>query len=174
MPAEPAPLLDLRRRPPPALVVVACATAVVCGVLGGWLTRSLDSAPQPGWILPLAVSAAIAGLVAYLALRGSRLAVAADGTAVFSLHGRANLAFDLRDLAGLRPVARGAVTGLGADLPIERVRFLHRSGISPEQMRRWRADLACDLVLEGFTTDDAAAITAVRGQLPAPAGGDRA
>jgi hypothetical protein len=174
MPAEPTPLLDLRRRPPPALVAIALVFAVTCGALGGWLTRSLDSTPHPGWSLPLGVGAAIAGLVVFLALRGSRLRISGDGTATYSLHGRPNLAFDLRMASGLRPVARGALHGLGCDLPVEAVRFLHRSGISPEQMRRWRADLACDLVLEGFTAEDAAAITALRDQLPAPAGGDRA
>jgi hypothetical protein len=35
-------------------------------------------------------------------------------------------------------------------------------------MRRWRADLGCDLVLEGFTADDAAAIERVRAALLPP------
>jgi hypothetical protein len=161
MPPVP-PRLDLRGRPGAGARLVIAGAALAAGAAGVFLVRALDAAPQPGWWLALAVGAGIAGLTLLFALQGTRLRVAADGTATYSLHGRANLAFALTDSSGFRPCAQGLLAGVALDLDPRKVRFLHKAGISPERMRRWRAELGCDLVLEGLGAADAEALCRLR------------
>ena len=151
--------------------VIAFA-ACVAGAAAVWLAHAIDSDPQRSWLLPLAAGVVITALVAWFAMLGTRITVDADGILTYSLHGRANLAVDLRAATAIRPVASGMIAGVGLSLrdPAQ-VRFLHKAGISPERMRRWREDLAVDLLLEGFSQELATELAALRDRLPAAVAG---
>lgn len=141
-----------------AILVVA----VAAGAGAAWLTRSLDTAPDPGWVLPTGIGGAVIILVWGFAMRGVRLRIDADGTCTYALHGRPNLVFAFGEVTAIAPVRQGLVAGVGLSLPVERVRFLHKAGISPAQMAAWRAHLGCDLLLEGLGDADLATLRNLR------------
>lgn len=170
-PADPAIVLDRRARPRGAQVLVIAVGAISAGAAAAWLARAVDSDPDPGWTIALPVGAAVAAMVAWFAMSGTRITIDDQGTLVYSLQGRRNLALDLRDVSEIRPVADGLTVGAGLVLPEPgKVRFLHKAGVSPERMRRWRAALGVDLLLEGFQAGDVAAIEAIRVGLAAAPG----
>lgn len=165
-------LLDARARPKDVQLVVVAITAVTTGATAAWLAHAIDSDPARGWGLGIGVGAAVGSLVAWLAMLGSRVVVAADGRLTYSLHGRPNLTVDLRDCCSIRPLAAGMVGGIGIELSDPgRVRYLHKSGISPERLRRWRAQFGTDLILEGFPPAMAAELERLRARLPGLAAG---
>ena len=145
------PLLDRRARPSAAQRFVIAIASFAAGAAAVWLAHAIDSDPQRGWGLALGAGAVIAALVAWFAMLGARVVIAGDGSLTYSLHGRPNLVLDLRDVAEARPIASGMLVGVGLVLAdVQRVRFLHKAGISPDRMRRWRDDLGVDVLLEGF------------------------
>ncbi len=162
-----APLLDCRARPRGAQLAVIAFAALASGVGAAWLAHAIDSDPQRGWSLAVVAGTLIAALVGGFAMLGARVVVEADGILTYSLHGRANLALDLRDCRAFRPVAGALLGGVGLDVDPGRVRFLHKAGISPERMRRWRGEVGADLVLEGFPPGLAAELSVLRSRLAA-------
>lgn len=167
MPAE--VLLDCRARPHGAQRGIIIVVAIATGMAGCWLTRAIDGSPEPGWIAGLIIGSAIAALTGWFAMLGTRVEVDRAGQVRYSLHGRPNLVFDLRSSVAIRPVHEGLAQGVGiafAD-PQASVRFQHKSGISPERMRRWREALGVDLVLEGFPAEMADELQRLRVSLPA-------
>lgn len=147
---------DQRARPqgPQRLVILICG--LMAGVAGCWLTRAVDSSPQPGWVLGVTVGIVLAAMVIGFAMLGTRVVVDELGVLTYSLHGRPNLSFDLPVAVTIRPVRQGIMQGIGiAFADPQAVRFLHKSGVSPERMRRWRDALGVDLVLEGFSAEAA-------------------
>jgi hypothetical protein len=162
--------MDRRARPQGGQRVIILVVALAAGAAGCWLARAVDSAPQPGWLVGMTVGSAIAALVVWFAMLGTRVTVDAGGVLVYSLHGRPNLSFDIRAVTIFRPVDAGLALGIGVEFADPRiVRFLHKSGVSPERMRRWREALGVDLVLEGFPAGLADELTHMRDALP-PAG----
>jgi len=146
----PADLLDERSRPRGGQIVFIAALALAAGAGGTWLTRALDADPSPGWMLSIGIGAGIAIGTVFFAMQGGRVVVGADRVLTYSLHGRPNLAFDLALATAIRVLPEG----VGIELADPRqVRFLHKTGISPERMRGWRERLGVDLVLEGFPAD---------------------
>lgn len=161
MPAE--WVLDRRARPQGGQRLVLIIAAVASGVAGCWLTRAIDSSTPPSWILGLLVGSGLAALVLWFAMLGTRVTVDAAGQLIYSLHGRPNLAFDLRSITTIRVVHDGLVSGIGLEIADpQTVRFLHRSGVSPERMRRWRKQWGVDVVLEGFPADLAEELSRLR------------
>lgn len=150
--AEPADVrLDVRVRPQGAQRVFIIVIALVSGAAGFWLTQAIDAAVRPAMPLALGIGLGVAVGVLFFAMSGARVQVFGDGTLVYTLHGRPNLRFGLALISAIRPVGDGMVGGLGLELSDpKRVEFLHKTGISPERMRRWREQFAVDLVLEGF------------------------
>ena len=144
-------LLDVRARPRGGQLVVIAVVASAAGAAGTWMTRALDVGFQPSWPLAVTVGACLALGVVVFAMQGARIVIDAQRVLTYSLHGRANLAFDLAAISAARPLHAGLVRGIGIELSdIRQVRFLHKAGISPERMRRWREQHGVDLVLEGF------------------------
>ena len=159
--------MDRRARPQGAQLAVVVIVALAAGAAGAWLTHAVDSSPQPGWTTALVVGCCLAGLVVWFASLGTRVVVDAAGILVYSLHGRPNLSFDLRAVSTLRMVQDGLVRGIGVGFAEpQAVRFLHKMGVSPERMRRWRLELDVDLVLEGFPAAMVGELAAVRDALP--------
>lgn len=168
MPAD--VVLDRRARPSGAQRLVIGIAAILAGIAGCWLARAIDSAASPGWTIGLVVGGLIAALVWWFAMLGTRVVVDPAGILVYSLQGRPNLRFDLRATTAIRMVSEGLAQGVGIEFADPRaVRFLHKSGISPERMRRWRESVGVDLVLEGFPADLAGELLRLRTALP-PAG----
>jgi hypothetical protein len=162
-PAAPEILLDERARPIGAQRAVIGAAAVASALGGAWLARALDSDPQSGWWVPIAVGAAIAAGTWWFAMQGTRVVVTADGMLTYALHGRMNLTVPLAAVAVFRPIGQGMIAGIGLELvDVQQVRFLHKGGISPQRMRGWRASSGVDLVLEGFPPELAARLSALR------------
>lgn len=170
MPA-PEPLLERRARPQGAQRAVIVVVSLASGAAACWLARAIDSDPARGWTLAGAVGAAVAALVGWFAMLGARVRLDRDGSLTYALHGRPNLAFDLREAQTIRPVAAGMLSGVGVAIAADRVRFLHKAGISPERMRRWREAHGVDLVLEGFPAGFADELLAARAGLPPLAAG---
>lgn len=169
MPAETG--IDRRARPQGGQRIVVAIVAVAAGAAGFWLARAVDSAAQPDPRIGLVVGGLIAVLVAWFAMLGTRVVVDGD-VLTYSLQGRPNLSFDLRAATAIRPVRHGLAQGVGiAFHDPQVVRFLHRTGVSPERMRRWRAELGVDLVLEGFPAGLADELLRLRDAMPAPAPG---
>jgi hypothetical protein len=148
--AKPAVLLDLRSRPQGAQRAFIVGLAAIGGAAGTWLALSLDAAGI-GLPLALGIGSGIAVGVVFFAFQGSRIVVTDDGLLTYSLHGRPNLVIELAQITAVKPIERGLVRGLGLELADpQRTRFLHKTGISPERMRRWRDEIAVDVLLEGF------------------------
>lgn len=144
-------LLDERARPRGAQFAVVLAVALASGAAGFWLTQAIDAAARPGLPLALGIGAGIALGVLFFAMQGARVVVAADRSLTYTLHGRPNLRLPLSLITAVRPAGAGMVAGVGLELSDPRqVEFLHKTGISPERMRRWRDEFGVDLVLEGF------------------------
>lgn len=143
--------LDERARPQGAQRVVVATVAFAAGAAGVWLTRALDASYRPEWPLALGIGAGIACGVWLFAMQGARVVVGDDGMLTYTLHGRPNLRLPLALIVAVRPISAGMVGGVGLELSDpQQVAFLHKTGISPERMRRWRADFGVDVVLEGF------------------------
>lgn len=156
-------LLDVRARPQGGQRGFILLVAILAGAGGFWLTQALDSAAKPSLPLALGIAVGIAGGVVFFAFQGARIVIGADRVLVYSLHGRPNLAVPLDALGAIRHVDAGLVRGLGVEIPDpQRVRFLHKAGISPERMRRWRDQIGYDLLLEGFPAEVGAAIEGLR------------
>jgi len=156
-------LIDLRSRPRGAQFAFIIVVAVVTGAGGTWLTLALDAAVRPGWPLALGIGTGIAIGVVFFAMQGARVVVDVERNLTYSLHGRANLVVNLAAAGVIRPVADRMVHGIGLELTdIKQVRFLHKGGISPERMRRWREQFGVDLVLEGFPAELAEQLIALR------------
>lgn len=163
MPAEAGILLDRRARPGTAQRVVIAIVACASGAAACLLAHAIDGDPQRGWWLALVVGAVFAGTVAWFAMLGTRITVGSDGVLTYRLHGRPNLSFELRQAAAFCPVGQGLLVGIGVELTDpQAVRFLHKAGISPERMRRWKRELGVDLVLEGFPPELAVELGALR------------
>lgn len=155
--------LDERARPRGAQRAFVAAVAVAAGAGGVWLTRALDASYRPEWPLALGIGAGIALGVWLFAMQGARVVVTGDGVLTYTLHGRPNLRLPLALIDAVRPIAAGMVGGVGLELSDpKRVEFLHKTGISPERMRRWRADFGVDVVLEGFPPATGERIDALR------------
>lgn len=159
--------LDERARPRGGQVVFIVCVALAAGAGGTWLTRALDAAVQPGWPLAIGIGAGIALGVVFFAMQGARVVVGEDRVLTYSLHGRPNLSLELALITAARPLAAGLVRGIGLELSEpQRVRFLHKAGISPERMRSWRDQHGVDLVLEGFAPELAVRLLALRDGAP--------
>lgn len=155
--------LDVRARPQGAQRVFIIVIALASGAAGFWLTQAIDAAVRPGLPLALGIGLGIAVGVLFFAMEGARVLVTADGKLVYALHGRPNLRFDLSLISAIRPVGDGMVGGLGLELADpKQVEFLHKTGVSPERMRRWREQFGVDLVLEGFPAEVGERIQALR------------
>lgn len=160
-------LLDRRARPQGAQRIFILVVALVAGAAGAWLTTAID-AEGPRWALACGIGLGLAAGVIFFAMQGARVVVGANRVLTYSLHGRPNLAFDLALATAFRPLAEGLVHGVGVELSDpQQVRFLHKTGISPEQMRRWREQFGVDLVLEGFPSGLADSLLALREAQPA-------
>jgi hypothetical protein len=163
MPETESPLLDVRARPQGGQRWFIIAVALAAGAGGFWLTQALDSATKPSFPLALGIAVGIAAGVIFFAFQGARVVVGTDRVLVYSLHGRPNLAVPLDALGAIRHVEAGLVRGLGVEVPDpQQVRFLHKAGISPERMRRWREQIGYDLLLEGFPAEVGAALERLR------------
>lgn len=162
---------ERRARPQGGQRLVIAAAALAAGAGAAWLAHAIDSDPARGWGLAIAAGVVVTALVGWFAMLGSRIVVDAGGLLTYSLHGRPNLVLDLREALDLRPVSAGLLRGVGVVIPAERIRFLHKAGISPERMRRWREALGVDLVLEGFPAETAGELQALRVELPPVAAG---
>lgn len=144
-------LLDVRARPQGAQRVFIILVAIASGAAGFWLTQAIDAAVRPGLPLAVGIGAGVALGVIIFAMQGARVLVTADRKLTYVLHGRPNLRLELSQIAAIRPIVAGMVGGVGLELTeVQRIEFLHKTGISPERMRRWREQFAVDLVLEGF------------------------
>jgi hypothetical protein len=146
-----ATLLDVRARPQGGQRVFILIIALLAGAAGFWLTQAVDGAARPSVPLAVGIGCGIALGVLFFAFQGARVVVAADGILTYSLHGRPNLSVAVSAVTAIRPINDGLVRGLGLEFADpQQVRFLHKAGISPERMRRWREQYGVDLVLEGF------------------------
>jgi hypothetical protein len=155
--------LDVRARPQGAQRMFLIIVALASGAAGFWLTQAIDAAIRPGLPLALGIGLGIAAGVLFFAMEGARVLVFGDGKLVYTLHGRPNLRFALALITATRPVGDGMVGGIGIELSDpKQVEFLHKTGISPERMRRWREQFGVDLVLEGFPADVGERIDALR------------
>lgn len=164
--ADPDPVFAAGSRPEGALRWIIAVFALGGGIAAALLARSLAGVLMPGWAVPAAAGAAVAAAIAWFAMLGARIVVRRDGVLTYRLHGRDNLTLPLSVVTAVRPVADGWVRGIGLELSDPRqVVFLHRAGISPARMRRWREELGVDLVCEGFPP----AVSERLGQLAAEA-----
>ncbi len=155
--------LDVRARPQGAQRIFIIVIALVSGAAGFWLTQAIDAAVRPALPLALGIGLGVAVGVLFFAMEGARVQVTDDGKLIYALHGRPNLRFDLALISVIRPVGDGMVGGLGLELSDpKQVEFLHKTGISPERMRRWREQFGVDLVLEGFPAEVGTRIEGLR------------
>lgn len=155
--------LDVRARPQGAQRTFIIVVALASGAAGFWLTQAIDASARPGLPLALGIGLGIAIGVLFFAMQGAQVQVAGDGKLIYTLHGRPNLRLDLALISAIRPVGEGMVRGIGLELSDpKQVEFLHKTGISPERMRRWREQFGVDLVLEGFPAEVGERIEALR------------
>ncbi|MCX8040172.1 MAG: hypothetical protein N3B15_06335 [Planctomycetota bacterium] len=165
-----APPERFRARPRGRQWALIAGFALLSGAAGAWMTQALAIAPL-GWPLPTAVGLGLALACLAVAAQGTALEIHPDGTLVYHFYGRPQLRLQLADVRDVRPVRDGWLVGVGLELvDPQRVIFLHRAGLSPARLQRWRQRLGVDLVLEGFDERVAARIAALR-NAPAPPSG---
>lgn len=160
-PARSAVIVWRVRRPPARrLVAWSLALAAAFTAFSAVLVHGLLL--EPSWLPGLVVGAAIGSLIPLSVLRGATATVDEAGTLAYGFGDRPGLAVPLEAITGWRIVRTGLLHGVGARVAPERVRFLHRKGLSYARLRRYERGLGTALVLEFLTEADLEALRALQ------------
>jgi len=144
---------SIHRPPHPKLRLWSWLLGLAIAGAGAFLLQALQL--QPGsWWLAIAVGTALGILVPLSVAGGATLWLTRDGQVLYGYGHHPQIRFALDTVHAARPVATGALHGLGLELDPGVVELLHRKGMSYATMRRWRRGLGVDLVLEHFSAAD--------------------